>query len=47
MMSNAEIAVELFVSVNTVETHVKSIHRKLGAARRHDAVHLARRGRLI
>jgi LuxR family maltose regulon positive regulatory protein len=47
IMSNADIAAELFVSVNTVKTHVKSIYRKLGAKRRHDAVRRARQLRLI
>jgi LuxR family maltose regulon positive regulatory protein len=28
-MSNGDIAAELFVSVNTVTTHFKSIYRKL------------------
>jgi LuxR family maltose regulon positive regulatory protein len=42
IMSNADIAAELFVSVNTVKTHVKSIYRKLGATRRQDAVRCAR-----
>ena len=47
IMSNADIAAELFVSVNTVKTHVKSIYRKLGANRRQDAVRCARQLRLL
>ncbi|WP_443064755.1 LuxR C-terminal-related transcriptional regulator [Streptomyces sp. NBC_00588] len=42
MMSTQEIAADLFVSVNTVKTHLKSLYRKLGVNRRSDA---ARRGR--
>jgi LuxR family transcriptional regulator, maltose regulon positive regulatory protein len=42
MMSNADIASELFVSVNTVKTHVKSIYRKLDVGRRQEAVRRAR-----
>ena len=42
MMSNGDIASELFVSVNTVKTHVKSIYRKLEVTRRQDAVRRAR-----
>ena len=42
MMSNADIAAELYVSVNTVKTHVKSIYRKLEVTRRQDAVRRAR-----
>ncbi len=42
MLSAGEIAAELFVSVNTVKTHIKSIYRKLDANRRWDAVRRAR-----
>ena len=42
-----EIAGELFVSVNTVKTHVKSIYRKLVVSSRREAVARARQLRLI
>ena len=42
LMSNSEIASEMFVSVNTVKTHLKHIYRKLDVSERRDAV---RRGR--
>ncbi|HEY7196953.1 MAG TPA: LuxR C-terminal-related transcriptional regulator [Gaiellaceae bacterium] len=47
MMSNSEIAGELFVSVNTVKTHLRSIYRKLGVSRRRDAVERARQLELL
>ena len=47
MYSTEEIAGELFISVNTVKTHLKSIYRKLGAAGRRDAVWRARELKLI
>jgi LuxR family maltose regulon positive regulatory protein len=47
MMSNADIASELFVSVNTVKTHVKSIYRKLEVTRRQDAVRRARQLQIL
>jgi LuxR family maltose regulon positive regulatory protein len=37
-MAHAEIAAELFVSVNTVKTQVRSIYTKLGARGRKDAI---------
>ncbi|MFF9624972.1 LuxR C-terminal-related transcriptional regulator [Streptomyces griseosporeus] len=43
MMSTEEIAADLFVSVNTVKTHVKNLHRKLAVNRRTEAVRQARR----
>ncbi|MFG2485400.1 LuxR C-terminal-related transcriptional regulator [Streptomyces virginiae] len=41
LLSTEEIATELYVSVNTVKTHLKSIYRKLGVTRRSEAVHRA------
>ncbi|MFF2993120.1 LuxR C-terminal-related transcriptional regulator [Streptomyces sp. NPDC057950] len=42
MMSTEEIAADLYVSVNTVKTHLKSVHRKLAVNRRNEAVRRAR-----
>jgi LuxR family maltose regulon positive regulatory protein len=42
MLSNREIAAEMYFSVNTVKTHLKSIYRKLDVTRRRDAVDRAR-----
>jgi DNA-binding NarL/FixJ family response regulator len=39
--SNAEIAATLFVSINTVKTHVTNIYAKLGVRRRTEAVLVA------
>jgi LuxR family maltose regulon positive regulatory protein len=47
MMSNQEIASELFVSVNTVKTHLKAIYRKLDVDDRREAVRRARRLELL
>ncbi|MEV4615902.1 LuxR C-terminal-related transcriptional regulator [Kitasatospora sp. NPDC049258] len=42
LLSTEEIAAELYVSVNTVKTHLKSVFRKLGVNRRSEAVRRAR-----
>jgi len=46
-LTNTEIANELYLSVNTVKTHQRTIYRKLGAVGRRDAVHRARALRLL
>lgn len=45
--SNQEIANKLFVSLNTVKTHVSHLYDKLGVSRRTQAVDKARDLRLI
>jgi LuxR family maltose regulon positive regulatory protein len=47
LLSTTEIAAALFVSINTVRTHIRSILRKLGAGRRNEAVRRARELQLI
>ena len=47
MLSTAEIAAAMFISVNTVRTHIRSILRKLGVTRRNQAVRRARELRLL
>jgi LuxR family maltose regulon positive regulatory protein len=46
-LSCREIAGELYVSVNTVKTHVQAIYRKLGCNTRQEAVDRARALRMI
>jgi LuxR family maltose regulon positive regulatory protein len=46
-LSNAEIAAQLYLSVNTVKTHQRMIYRKLGADGRRDAVRRAKELRLL
>ena len=42
LLTTEEIAATMFVSVNTIRTHVRSILRKLGVSRRNAAVRRAR-----
>jgi LuxR family transcriptional regulator, maltose regulon positive regulatory protein len=46
-LTRPEIAAELFVSVNTVNTHIRNIYSKLGARDRSSAVDSARQLRLL
>ena len=46
-LSNAEIAAELYLSVNTVKTHQRMIYRKLGADGRRDAIRRAKELRIL
>ncbi len=41
-LSLREIGQELYVSQNTVKTHIRAIYRKLGVSTRHDAIAAAR-----
>jgi LuxR family maltose regulon positive regulatory protein len=41
-LSQREIGAELYVSLNTVKSHTRSIYRKLGVATREEAVKRAR-----
>ena len=41
-MSQRELATSLFVTANTLKTHLRAIYRKLGAESRGDAVARAR-----
>ena len=47
MLTTAEVASELHISVNTVKSHLKSIYRKLGAAHGREAVRQGRQLGLI
>jgi LuxR family maltose regulon positive regulatory protein len=47
LLSTQEIAQKMFVSVNTVKTHIRGILRKLVASRRNEAIRRAREMQLI
>jgi LuxR family maltose regulon positive regulatory protein len=47
LLTTDEIAAVMFISVNTVRTHVRNILRKLSASRRNEAVRRARDLRII
>jgi LuxR family maltose regulon positive regulatory protein len=47
MLTTAEVASELYISVNTVKSHLKSIYRKLAARHRGEAVRRAKELRMI
>ena len=47
MLTFVEIGSELYISVNTTKSHVRSIYRKLGVVGRRDAVRRARQLHLL
>ncbi len=47
MLNTAEVAEQMYISVNTVKTHLRNIYRKLEAAHRSEAVRRARQLQLI
>jgi LuxR family transcriptional regulator, maltose regulon positive regulatory protein len=46
-MSNREMAGQMYISVNTLKTHIRSIYRKLGVAHRSEAVRRAKALQLV
>jgi LuxR family maltose regulon positive regulatory protein len=46
-MTNQEIAESLFLSINTIKTHLSSVYRKLGVVNRRQAIAQARRMDLL
>ncbi|HTQ90675.1 MAG TPA: LuxR C-terminal-related transcriptional regulator [Streptosporangiaceae bacterium] len=47
LLSTAEVASAMYISVNTVKTHLRSVYRKLAASHRNEAVRRARQLGLI
>jgi LuxR family maltose regulon positive regulatory protein len=46
-MTNQEIAESLFLSINTIKTHLSSVYRKLGVVNRRQAIAQGRRLELL
>lgn len=46
-MTNEEIAQTLYLSINTVKTHLRSVYRKMGVSSRRQAIATGRRLRLL
>ena len=47
MLTNAEVASEMYITVNTVKTHLRNVYRKLATAHRGEAIRRARELKLI
>ena len=47
MLSTAEVASQMYISANTVKTHLRNVYRKLAASHRGEAVRRARQLGLI
>jgi LuxR family transcriptional regulator, maltose regulon positive regulatory protein len=46
-MSNSEMAAQMYISVNTLKTHVRAIYRKLDVPHRSAAVRRAKALQLV
>jgi len=46
-LSNREMAAQIYISVNTLKTHLRSIYRKLGVPHRSEAVRRAKAAQLV
>ena len=46
-LSHRQLGESLFVSINTIKTHVRSIYRKLGVSSRDEALEIARESGIV